>query len=80
MDLLQTFERLPMPLLRPLEVTAQLRLQRSARGGHFLGGYPKLCHANIYIYTHIYIHMKNHGFDVIYPLVICYIAMEAMAH
>ena len=34
----------------------------------------------IYIYTHIYIHMKNHGFDVIYPLVICYIAMEAMAH
>lgn len=32
LDLLQTFERLPMPLLRPLEVTAQLRLQRSARG------------------------------------------------
>ena len=33
LDLLQTLERLPMPLLRPLEVTAQLRLQRSARGG-----------------------------------------------
>eukprot|EP00435_Cladocopium_sp_Y103_P030323 s2359_g7.t1 len=32
LDLLQTFERLPMPLLRPLEVTAQLRLQRAARG------------------------------------------------
>ena len=33
LDLLQTFERLPMPLLRPLDVTAQLRVQRCARGG-----------------------------------------------
>ena len=34
LDLLQTFERLPLPtLLRPLDVSAQLRLQRAARGG-----------------------------------------------
>ena len=35
LDLLQTFERLPLPtLLRPLDVSAQLRLQRAARGGN----------------------------------------------
>lgn len=37
LDLLQTFERLhelvEERLLRPLEITAQLRLQRTAKGG-----------------------------------------------
>ena len=88
LDLLQTFERLPMPLLRPLEVTAQLRLQRSARGGHFFGVIFQVMPCQyIHIYTYIYMGMGQYllipflvGWTSICQLFWCSLGTRVLTH